>query len=237
MYNKIMSRIKRFNFNKAFTLAEVLITLGIIGVVAALTIPVLMQNTQKQELKSGLKEATSILTNAYNSLKSDQGLMTNDNCLWNYYLSSADSQFAIDFTSNLKIAKSCGSWGCVSTSGTTQYGKTYTDFQGNSLITNSRIYWGLGTYQYVLQNGMVLFIWSPASVGGPGISIDVNSWKGPNQVGKDVFVFTVTGSNSLVPRNALWENGWGPCNTSNASVSPFGCPSAAFSDDNYWNLW
>lgn len=31
---------------KAFTLAEVLITLGIIGVVAALTIPALMQNIQ-----------------------------------------------------------------------------------------------------------------------------------------------------------------------------------------------
>ncbi len=35
--------------NKGFTLAEVLITLVIIGVIAAVTIPVVMQNTQKQE--------------------------------------------------------------------------------------------------------------------------------------------------------------------------------------------
>lgn len=34
---------------KAFTLAEVLITLGIIGVVAALTIPGLITNFQKRE--------------------------------------------------------------------------------------------------------------------------------------------------------------------------------------------
>ena len=35
---------------KAFTLAEVLITLGIIGVVAAMTIPVLLVNTTSQKI-------------------------------------------------------------------------------------------------------------------------------------------------------------------------------------------
>ena len=44
-----------------FTLAEVLITLGIIGVVAAMTIPTLMSNTGKSELKSGYKKALSAI--------------------------------------------------------------------------------------------------------------------------------------------------------------------------------
>lgn len=38
-----------------FTLAEILITLGIIGVVAALTMPALIANYQKQEILSRLK--------------------------------------------------------------------------------------------------------------------------------------------------------------------------------------
>ena len=42
----------------AFTLAEVLITLGIIGVVASMTIPTLIQNHKKTEVVSKLKYAT-----------------------------------------------------------------------------------------------------------------------------------------------------------------------------------
>ena len=48
----------------AFTLAEVLITLGIIGVVAAMTIPTLMMNYQKQVWESKLKKTYSVATNA-----------------------------------------------------------------------------------------------------------------------------------------------------------------------------
>lgn len=47
-----------------FTLAEVLITLGIIGVVAAMTIPTLMMNYQKQVWESKLKKTFSVATNA-----------------------------------------------------------------------------------------------------------------------------------------------------------------------------
>ena len=39
-----------------FTLAEVLITLGIIGIVAALTLPAIVQKQQKQEASSRLKK-------------------------------------------------------------------------------------------------------------------------------------------------------------------------------------
>lgn len=47
-----------------FTLAEILITLGIIGTVAAMTIPTLMMNYQKQVWESKLKKIFSIATNA-----------------------------------------------------------------------------------------------------------------------------------------------------------------------------
>ncbi len=48
----------------AFTLAEVLITLAIIGVVAALTIPSVVANAQQQEFKTGLKKAVNVLNDA-----------------------------------------------------------------------------------------------------------------------------------------------------------------------------
>lgn len=51
---------KRFGF----TLAEVLITLGIIGVVAAMTIPTLMNSTGQAEFKTGFKKALSVLNQA-----------------------------------------------------------------------------------------------------------------------------------------------------------------------------
>lgn len=44
---------------RAFTLAEVLITLGILGVVIAMTIPGLMQNIQDKQFKEAAKEAFS----------------------------------------------------------------------------------------------------------------------------------------------------------------------------------
>lgn len=57
----------------AFTLAEVLITLGIIGIVAALTIPTLMQNTQDQEFKTKLKKEYSVISQAHLLLSTENG--------------------------------------------------------------------------------------------------------------------------------------------------------------------
>ena len=51
-------------FKKAFTLAEVLITLAIIGVVAAIAIPSVISNSQQQEFKTGLRKAVSVLNSA-----------------------------------------------------------------------------------------------------------------------------------------------------------------------------
>ena len=48
-----------------FTLAEILITLGIIGVVAALTMPVLINNIQDKDLESRYNKAKNMLTNGY----------------------------------------------------------------------------------------------------------------------------------------------------------------------------
>ena len=57
----------------AFTLAEVLITLAIIGVVAAMTLPTLIQNHQKQTYVTGLKKAVNISQNMLKKMQADEG--------------------------------------------------------------------------------------------------------------------------------------------------------------------
>ena len=59
---------------KAFTLAEVLITLGIIGVVAAMTIPTLIANTNSQRYRSQFKKTLSTLNQAVRMSSEQQGI-------------------------------------------------------------------------------------------------------------------------------------------------------------------
>ena len=58
---------------KAFTLAEVLITLTIIGVIAAITIPTLMKNYQNHANYAALKKTYSIIQNAYKLVENEYG--------------------------------------------------------------------------------------------------------------------------------------------------------------------
>ena len=62
----------------AFTLAEVLITLGIIGVVAAMTMPSLIQNYQKKQTAVRLERFYSIMSQAILRWQQDEGLIPDD---------------------------------------------------------------------------------------------------------------------------------------------------------------
>ncbi|MDR1167272.1 MAG: type II secretion system GspH family protein [Heliobacteriaceae bacterium] len=62
---------------KAFTLAEVLITLGIIGIVAALTMPALISNYKKQETGVRLKKFYSSMSQAIKLSEADNGEIEN----------------------------------------------------------------------------------------------------------------------------------------------------------------
>ena len=59
---------------KAFTLSEVLITLGVIGVVAAMTMPVLISNYQKKVYVNQLKKTISTLQQGFQRMMADDGV-------------------------------------------------------------------------------------------------------------------------------------------------------------------
>jgi len=95
---------------QGFTLAEILITLVIIGVIAAFTIPTLINNTQKQEFVSGLKKSYSTFKTVTNQIIAEEGSALN-------WASLADNIYNL-YKKHLSFAKECGgSTGCF-TSGT-----------------------------------------------------------------------------------------------------------------------
>lgn len=57
----------------AFTLAEILITLGIIGVVAALTMPSLIQNYRKHVVETRLAKVYSVMNQAIKMTSAEYG--------------------------------------------------------------------------------------------------------------------------------------------------------------------
>ena len=59
-----------------FTLAEVLVTLGIIGVVSAMTVPTLMQNHQRKTYVTQLHKVYNELNQAFQQFKNDNNALT-----------------------------------------------------------------------------------------------------------------------------------------------------------------
>lgn len=82
MYNKKFYKEKKFinlynKIFKGFTLAEVLITLGIIGIIAAMTIPTLIQSYKKKEATTRLKKFNSIMAQAVMMSENENGVINN----------------------------------------------------------------------------------------------------------------------------------------------------------------
>ena len=92
---------------KAFTLAEVLVVIGIIGVVSALTIPNLQQGTNSQEVITKVTKARATIGEAYGRAIATYG----DPCLWAQGQTTATAQAAVWYSrilENLKLDKDCG---------------------------------------------------------------------------------------------------------------------------------
>lgn len=87
-----------------FTLAEVLITLAIIGVVAAMTIPSVIVNTNQSEFKTGLRKAVSVLNSSLTMNIALEGESPYDNAnLFGYlqqHMSVMKSTTQLDFNND-----------------------------------------------------------------------------------------------------------------------------------------
>src|SRR5574344_2249191 len=91
----------------AFTLAEVLITLGIIGVFAALTIPTLINNYEKQATVTRLKKAYSVLNQAVSLSEAENGRFSDNYTPVVSYGDSYHSAIENYLVKYIKINKNC----------------------------------------------------------------------------------------------------------------------------------
>ena len=104
--------------SRAFTLAEVLITLGVIGVVSALTMPTLIKHYQQHETVNRLKETYSILYNAVRMSETENGLLETWDIPDSLWEGASDCYgkgkifFEQYLKSYIKIAKDCTASEC-----------------------------------------------------------------------------------------------------------------------------
>ena len=208
----------------AFTLAEVLITLGIIGVVAALTLPSLITKYRNQAYVTQLKKTVSTLEQGFQLMKADDG---------------------VDKLQDTSVFTSTGGWMFISST-TYSYKSSemyklfskYFKFVGDDVVsvdgltdrvvfntlsgpkaTNSPI-GSTPPGMFLLPDGSLVgfVVLTQGTMGTPceyaeyahidkekcdsvigDISIDVNGIKRPNQYGRDVFWFWLTEKGKLVP--------------------------------------
>lgn len=137
--------------HRGFTLAEVLITLGIIGVVAAMTLPALVNQTQGKELETGLQKAYSVIQAALNQMAYDEGQTIN---ITNY----PTHTFMPIFKKYFKITKDCGTVGCE-TLGTSDDGKVDYSSKNYKTYNNKKLqnaFFDDG--QAIASDGMLILI-------------------------------------------------------------------------------
>lgn len=171
----------------AFTLAEVLITLGIIGVVAAMTIPSLIQSYKEKATVTAVKQSYSIFAQALKMVTIDNPDLS---ALTDSSLSAKEnSQIMFNkISKHIKKVKSCDVGGrCMAS--------TYVNINNqilprknwedeNNLVTgvlaNGTSFWILNLPQNDIEN----------STNSGQIGIDINGDKKPNKLGVDFFWFT-----------------------------------------------
>lgn len=211
------------NFKKAFTLAEVLITLGIIGIVAALTLPSLIQKHQKQVWVNQLKKSVSSIEQGFQLILANNEVDNlHDTEMWRkidgYTL---DQNFNLE---NIEFFEEFKKYFSVTNFNWTDFEYTVYRYDG---------YEDYYCQEISLPNGALIISLNldanKTNYSGD-ITIDVNGYKKPNTYGRDVFAFALLNNGHLIPAGSLeyanlynrpdfyWKNNPESCGTPNNST-------------------
>lgn len=207
----------------AFTLAEVLIVLGIIGIIAELTIPDLYANFQKQVYITSAKKAYSVLSSATSSLIYDNsGIWDNssaDGAVLSKNMADSYSKYFSyikkDYIEN------------ILTQGWLGYESSTIVLPNNS---NSQ------RYAILLKDGMILRFYSSQNCSSGttsgyyicgDINLDVNGNKKPNMYGKDVYTFDIVktsdGVYKILPSGVGIDSSYTCSYNSQTQATSMGC--------------
>ena len=169
----------------AFTLAETLIVMGIIGVVAALTIPNLNSSTADKEKVAKVKKIYSNLNDALGRAQVVYGPVEE----WKQLDSTAVAQtarFGERLTEFMKVSKNCKmevNKGCLSSAKVKSIGAVEDkNYDGDNSV-----------YKFITADGTSIYFVSD------GAFVDIDGpIKGSTQYGKDIFLFQLA-DNDFVP--------------------------------------
>ena len=207
----------------AFTLAEVLITLGIIGVVAALTLPSVIQKMEDQRFVSSLKKTYSILSQATNSVIAEH---ENPEYWWieddqEEPVKQIYEYYKPYFNAMRMCPNTAGCWG---------YPTKY--LNGNVYWESFNRSWYQYTYTLVDGVSVLIDIYDASNVRLFGVDVDypcpvfwvdLNSGNLPNQIGRDVFAFLIT-------KKGLQPAGLNDTTTCNKNGTGWSCTSRIIQD-------
>ena len=197
----VRGRIDRQVGKVAFTLAEVLITLGIIGIVAAMTLPSLINNYQKVVAVAKLQKSYSVLIQAIRKAEIKNGDVktwpwnTPDIVVKDYLLPEFNGATSYGLPENWRKAMCYESIDKVYP----YYDARYVWFNGGNGISYISSPFGNQTASFKLLDGTCIGLNGDRAMEfKKQVFIDINGGKGPNQAGKDLFFFIFDG-NQLKP--------------------------------------
>lgn len=180
--------------NKGFTLSEVLITLGIVGIIAALTIPAVMKNyknrlyvSQLQKVYSQLSDATKSVMNEENAQSFYETTAGVPNSCSNASEGKCEKGPGYFLNNYFKpIKKNCGNPAVTGTCVAASY-KTISGADAGHLV---------GDYCIQTTNGAAICMSSPKD-GFSHVNVDVNGTAEPNIAGRDTFYMTIQTDGSI----------------------------------------
>ena len=215
---------------RAFTLVEVLVTLGLIGVVAAVTLPNLIKNYQKHVTVNKLKKNYTVIQQVLKRAEADfQTDISELDDMWVNDTEGILKTYFIPYLQGAKLYRQMCNH---------KYGD-YIHLNGRSV--SNPPFNNVSSIQ--LNNGVCIGISSSVEGTDRSLFIDIDGNHPPNIAGKDFFIFVIGPNNKLTVGNLENPNsGWGACSLSESRSAGWYCASKIIKDgwkisDDYPWLW
>ena len=205
------------NIKDGFTLAEVLITLVIVGVIAAMTIPTLMNKTNHSELKAGFNKALSVSSQVIQKMKHELGDIIYD----------PENDTAVGFRNKFMkyLVVTCDN-NCVNPNKYKNHANLSDSKMQNVLNSNTC---------FITQDGMVFWIMQGNPSNQLFVTIDVNGHhKGPNKWGYDTFTFYIPWDSQILKPCTETEPYGSSCDKTASSLNGLKCSGKAIAEKDYF---
>ena len=180
----------------AFTLAEVLITLGIIGVVSAMTLPALVNRTQGKELEAKLQKTYSVLQQAKQRMDLDYGMTVTPQT------HNTTTKFLPEFAKYFSKYVNCGENNCDVFERDSEGKLTSKHYKAYNMKTIANADW-FDNGLYMMTDGMFLMSNDAYGTNSIVLTVDINGInKKPDAWGHDVFSFNIRNDGKVLPMGA-----------------------------------